>query len=139
MHKILLLPLVLIGCSPYVDVRGFNQNDMATLKITPKKDTKEDVLKAFGTPTFISSFDKSIWFYSYKKTLTNSFFNPKTIEQKTLVIKFDKKDVVELSKIVDGEIKITPDKETTAVKGHETGFVQDVIGNFGKYSYRKKS
>lgn len=137
MYKLVFF-LLLTGCYSSVDVRGFNPSDVSALKIQVGKDTKDDVLKAIGTPTFVSSFDESIWYYVYKKTSTKSFFKPKTIEQKTWMIRFDQNGIVIENKLIEGEMIINMHKDTTPIKGHETGAIKDVLGNFGRYSYKKQ-
>ncbi|MCX7338863.1 MAG: outer membrane protein assembly factor BamE [Alphaproteobacteria bacterium] len=141
-----LIPLSLIiacfsGCTPTIDSRGYNPETLDLNKIQLGVDTKETIQEKFGSPSTTSTFPDSnqrqSWYYVSKKTSTTSFHTPQTLEQQTIVIAFDPKDIVREVKKIDGEnTNIEPNQKKTETTGYESNVLRDVFGNFGKYSTR---
>lgn len=135
-----IVGLVLAGCYPTVDHRGFNPEEIQVDKIKINKSTQENVQDILGSPSTISLFpvegkkEWSHWYYVYRKTETTSFFTPKVVDQVVIKVTFDDQGIVrrfEQQKGVQGE-KIKPSKERTATTGYESSAMRDVFGGFGK-------
>lgn len=141
----LALGLVLAGCYPTVDHRGFNPEQMQLEKIQIGISTKENVQEILGSPSTTSLFPVEgknwiNWYYVYRKTETTSFFEPKVIDQLTVKITFDEGGIVQNidnQKGVQGE-QIKASKERTESTGYESSAMKDIFGNFNKYSLDPK-
>ncbi len=124
---------MLASCSSRIDHHG-KLPDMAQLaKIKPGHDTKEDVLRMLGSPSSTTLFDENIWIYYYKVTESLSFFDPKSLEQKLITIRFDVADKVKEVLIkTTPEEEINPSPEITSSVGHERPLLHQIFGNFGR-------
>jgi outer membrane protein assembly factor BamE (lipoprotein component of BamABCDE complex) len=140
MHFILLC-FCLIACTPNVDVRGFNPEHSDFKSIKLHEDTTNTVQEKLGSPgatgTFPDQSGKTIWYYVYKKTSTTSFYRPETLEQKVVIIIFDKAGKVESIQEKNGEDPIEPNPNQTESAGYESTLMRDIFGGFGKYSSQK--
>lgn len=132
----LSIALLLGGCSPTVDNRGYEIDSRDFTIITPGKTTKQAVEEAFGSPSTISAFKPETWFYVSKQTETMAFLTPKTTDLVAYEISFNDTDIV--SKIIErkGETarEIKPVNRSTPSAGHQTGLLREVFSNFGKIS-----
>lgn len=141
----LILVLVLAGCYPTVDHRGFNPEQMQIDNIQKGISTKENVQEILGSPSTTSLFpvegkNWTNWYYIYRKTETTSFFEPKVVDQITVKITFDERNIVQdinHQKGVQGE-QIKASKERTESTGYESSAMKDIFGNFNKYSIDPK-
>lgn len=141
----LTLVLVLTGCYPTVDHRGFNPEQMQIDNIQKGVSTKENVQEILGSPSTTSLFpvegkNWTNWYYIYRKTETTSFFEPKVVDQITVKITFDERNIVQdinHQKGVQGE-QIKASKERTESTGYESSAMKDIFGNFNKYSIDPK-
>ena len=133
---LVLLALMMIACSPTVNHRGRLPDDINTSEIKPKLHNKEDVLRLIGSPSTVAAFDPNTWYYFTNTTETISFFNPKTVEQKLISIKFDQNGIVQHI----GEIDPSDTREVvyveriTPTSGQSASFLQQLFGNFGRMS-----
>ena len=141
----LMLCIVLAGCYPTIDHRGFNPEQIQLEKIQVNISTKETVQDTLGSPSTTSLFpvegkNWSNWYYVYRKTETTSFLEPKVVDQLVIKITLDEKDIVrniDTQKGVKGE-KIKATKERTQTTGYESSVMKDIFGNFNKYSLDPK-
>lgn len=127
------------GCSPTVDLRGFNAENVQINQIKPGMQTKQQVQELLGSPSTIPSFDPNTWYYISKKTSTTSFFTPTTLEQQVTIINFDGRGIVSDIKTYKGEEAktIQPVVRKTGTTGYETGVLREVFSNFGRISSKK--
>jgi outer membrane protein assembly factor BamE (lipoprotein component of BamABCDE complex) len=133
--------LFLAACAPTVDLRGFNPEHGDVKAIQPRTDTMDTVREKLGSPSLVSTFPDNtagaIWYYVYKKTSTTSFYKPETLDQRTVVITFDKDSKVQTVTEKDGEHVIDPNPNRTESDAYETSAMRDVFGNFSRYSNKK--
>lgn len=136
-----ILSSFLIGCSPTIESRGFNAENVQFTQIKPGVQTKKQVQELLGSPSTISTFDQNTWYYVSKKTATTSFFTPEVLEQQVTVINFDKSNTVSDIKTFSGEEakNIKPIDRKTETTGYETGVFREVFSNFGRLSSKKPS
>ena len=126
----------LVACSPTVDVRGNlpDQEVVETIKVG--QSTKEIVQELLGTPSTIATTDKEVWYYIGEKTETVAFFSPTVLDRKVLEIRFDQNarvSQVAQYGLKDGKEVSLVDRETPT-KGRELGFVEQLIGNIGRFN-----
>ena len=141
----LLLVLILVGCYPTVNHRGFNPENIDFNKIKVNVSNEHDVLEILGSPTIVSSFpvegkNWSSWYYIQRKTEQYSFWSPKTLEQLTVHIKIDHGGVVRsmvINEKENGE-EVVLDKNRTPSTGYQSSALRDVFGNFAKYAKQKQ-
>ena len=130
-----LILFYLTGCAPRVELSGNLPNTDLLDSIEIGHVNKQEVLKLIGTPSTISPFSGNDWYYVSERTETSAFFNPKVVDRKVLLIKFDDKGVVsdirsygvEAGKAVDIVDRITP------TEGRSFGIIQQLLGNIGRF------
>jgi outer membrane protein assembly factor BamE (lipoprotein component of BamABCDE complex) len=139
----LFLSLILAGCQPFIDNRGYNQETLELADIRIDTDTQETIREKLGTPSTTSIFPEkegrtaSKWFYITKRTSTSAFFTPETLMQQTYVISFDAKGIVcDVQKFI-GETQVPVNQRKTESTGYESSVLRDIFGNFGRYSNKK--
>jgi len=127
---------IMTGCESHVDSRG-NSPDPKTVKsIQPGVHKRQDVERRLGTPSTTTAFDNEVWYYISGRVKSVAFFKPKLLKRRILTVKFDKNGIVQQIY----ELDTTKQKEIvfiereTPTKGKELTFIQQVIGNVGKYS-----
>lgn len=144
MHNRPLLPLLasltalaLTGCLDIpVDQRG-NLPDPAILgQINPGVTDKATVTRLLGSPSSIAAFDDGTWYYISQKTKEVAFFKPQLLDQEVVAIDFDKDGVVRevRHRGLDDRVAVAPNPNATPAPGREFSFLEQLIGNFGRYS-----
>jgi outer membrane protein assembly factor BamE (lipoprotein component of BamABCDE complex) len=130
--------LMLVGCTSHIDHRGKLPEPAEVGKIKANQHTKEDVLRMLGSPSSTSIFDENTWLYYYKVTERLSFFEPKSLEQKLIIIRFDAMDKVkEVLITAQPEEEIAPSKDITPSVGHERPLLHQIFGNFGRAAHKE--
>ncbi|MGN6670319.1 MAG: outer membrane protein assembly factor BamE [Candidatus Nucleicultricaceae bacterium] len=135
-----LVALTLVGCSPRIDQHGKVLEMKAVEQLHPQKQNKDDVLKLLGTPTSVDLFDPNIWFYHSKRTSTTSFFLPETLEQETLVIRFNSSGYIEAMKFTNEDQKDTTiiQRETEVIEPEES-ILEQIFGSFSRFNERDEN
>ena len=89
-----------------------------------------------GTPSAKSNFGEETWYYIMEKRETYGMFAPKVAEQKVTSIRFDNAGLVaDMSKTDKEEGKLVEYVEkTTPTEGRKMGVMEQLLGNFGKFS-----
>ncbi|MBO0739629.1 MAG: outer membrane protein assembly factor BamE [Alphaproteobacteria bacterium] len=129
--------VALLGCAPDVEQRGNLPTQDKLSQIHAGSTTRDDVEKILGSPSSVSVFnnDKS-WYYISKRTSQTAFFDPDVVDQQVYVINFDDQGVVKAvdhKALQDGE-QITPVARATPAPGRELSFLEQLIGNLGKFN-----
>lgn len=128
--------LALAACSIPVDQRG-NLPEKASLdQIKPGVSDKATVTRLLGSPSSIATFDTDCWYYISQKTKEVAFFRPELLDQEVVAIDFDKDGLVRDIRhrgLADRQA-ITPNPNATPAPGREFSFIEQLIGNFGKFS-----
>jgi outer membrane protein assembly factor BamE (lipoprotein component of BamABCDE complex) len=125
------------GCSPSVEQRGNLPNPDKMSEIHAGSTTREEVTKILGTPSSVSVFnnDKS-WYYISRRTAQTAFFTPDVLDQQVYIVSFDDQGIVKAvdhKELQDGK-EITPVARATPAPGRELSFLEQVIGNLGKFN-----
>ncbi len=125
------------GCSPITDTRGNLPLAEVVETIEQGKQNRDQIVAILGSPSTKATFGKQeIWYYIGKKTETLAFFEPKLLERKILVIKFDDRGVVETVASYDASAgkRVELVERVTPTKGKELGILEQIIGNVGRFS-----
>jgi outer membrane protein assembly factor BamE (lipoprotein component of BamABCDE complex) len=133
--------LAVAACETTIDVRGHVPDDENLAKIQVGLQSKRDVAELLGTPSTVTPFGDETWLYISRKTSTVSFMEPKTLEQKVVAVAFDDKgrvaDVRKLE-LADGKVVRHVARKTPA-PGKELSFIEQLIGNVGKFNAPRPS
>ena len=133
---VLAAALLLGACVASVDQRGNLPEAEKLAKIQPGTTTREDVTKILGTPSSIGVFDDKNWYYISRKTKQIAFFDPDVLDQQVYIVNFDRNGVVRTvdhKELKDGQ-DIEPAPGATPAPGRELTFVEQVIGNVGRFN-----
>jgi outer membrane protein assembly factor BamE (lipoprotein component of BamABCDE complex) len=126
-----------VSCAPAVDQRGNLPNPDKMAEIHAGSTTKDEVAKILGTPSSVSVFnnDKS-WYYISRRTSQTAFFDPDVLDQQVYIVNFDDQGVVKAvdHKVTEDGKEITPVARATPAPGRELSFLEQLIGNLGKFN-----
>ena len=124
------------GCATSVEQRGNLPEQDKIAEIHPGSTTKDEVVKILGSPSSVSVFNDKSWYYISRRTGQLAFFDPNVIDQQVYVVNFDDQGVVKAvdhKGMEDGK-EITPVARATPAPGRELSFLEQVIGNLGKFN-----
>lgn len=135
---ILLVSTVgIASCAPSVEQRGNLPNPDKLSEIHAGTTTKDEVSKILGTPSSVSVFnnDKS-WYYISRRTSQTAFFDPAVLDQQVYIVNFDDQGVVKAvdHKVLEDGKEITPVARATPAPGRELSFLEQLIGNLGRFN-----
>lgn len=128
--------MTVAGCSPTYEDRGNLPQPAKVATIRPGVTTRDQVQKLLGTPSSTGVFDNSSWYYISRKTKQVAFLDPDVLDQQVYVINFDANGVVknvEHKGLKDGR-DIEPAPGATPAPGRELTFVEQVLGNIGRFN-----
>jgi outer membrane protein assembly factor BamE (lipoprotein component of BamABCDE complex) len=132
----LIIALTLAGCAPPVDLRGNDPGKAAMAAIKPGVTDKASVTKLLGSPSSVATFDPNTWYYISQKTQDIAFFKPTLKDEKVVTISFDNKGVVQQVAYIGmrQHEDVVPDPDATPAPGREFTILEQLIGNFGRFS-----
>ncbi len=139
-HLLLLLSVIslsfLSACTPTKATRGNLLEDYQLKEVLPGIDGKDDVIRKIGSPTTIAPFDDNTWYYFGQKTEKKGILDPKVVQEKIVVVTFDATDgkVGSVKERKDGRDDIPVVQRKTPVSGNEYTFMQQMLGNIGKFN-----
>jgi outer membrane protein assembly factor BamE (lipoprotein component of BamABCDE complex) len=135
----LIACLLLSSCSwlmPPPQVRG-NKVDPESLKeLVPGTSTKADVSAVIGSPTARDTFDENTWLYISELTQQRIGRTLGEIDQNVVVLNFDQRGVLNTIKTLDKSdaLPVTVIARTTPSPGTEASFMQQLLGNIGRFN-----
>ena len=134
------VPLALAGCQPIVANRGNMLDEERISQVQPGSSSKNDVFEALGSPSIVSTFDDNTWYYVGQRTEREAFFTPQVTDRKVIAVQFDDTDHVKSVDRVglDQAVDVEPYPETTPAVGRDITFMEQLIGNIGRPSSKKK-
>ena len=130
------LAVALGACAPTVQVRGNIPDEETVSKINPGVHSRIDIASLLGSPSTVSTFQDSKWYYIGQKSTQFAFFAPEVLERKVLVVSFDDAGFVAATQtyaLEDGKI-IDPVDRITPTEGREITFLQQLLGNLGRFT-----
>jgi outer membrane protein assembly factor BamE (lipoprotein component of BamABCDE complex) len=128
--------LALAGCTISIDQRGNLPDPDKLAEIQPGTTTKEQVAKILGSPSSASTFNDDTWYYISRKTKQVAFFNAELLDQQVYIVDFNDRGVVTdigHRAMEDGE-HITPAPGATPAPGRELTFIEQLLGNIGRFN-----
>lgn len=137
----LIAGLALGACEATVNTHGFVPDETALEKLKPGVQNRGQVAEILGTPSSVSNFDDSSWYYISRRTSSIAFFRPDVVDQEVVVVDFDSggrvADIKRLS--LDDGLAITPASRQTPTPGRELGFLQQLVGNIGRFNQSRNT
>jgi outer membrane protein assembly factor BamE (lipoprotein component of BamABCDE complex) len=136
---ILVLCLSLTACSwilPPPQTRG-NKIDPDQLKeLVPGTSTQADVTSLIGSPTQKATFDENSWLYITELTRPRIGQTLGVLNQDVVVLTFDDRGVLAgIKKYTQADaVPVSVASRTTPSPGTEASFMQQLVGNIGKFS-----
>lgn len=128
------------ACTPQIDTRGNLPLEEVVEQIKVGQQSREQISDLLGSPSTVALFDSEVWYYIGERTETVAFFKPTVLERKILAIRFDQGGRVEnidRYALADGR-SIALVERVTPTKGKELTFLQQIIGNVGKFGNSEK-
>ena len=141
--RLLVLGLVLApalgGCSIFSPIptdRGTIIEAADYDRLVPGSTTRAQVTALIGTPTTHATFDDNTWIYIGEVTAPVPTARPKIESQKVVVLSFDQGGVLRSRRLLDKSDAhdVAMASGSTPSPGSETSFMQQLIGNVGRYS-----
>jgi len=134
--SVALLALLATSCAAVVDQRGHLPEAEQIAQIRPGATTRDQVVKILGTPSSTGVFDDRSWYYISRKTKQVSFFEPDVLDQQVFVVNFNGQGVVQSvdHKGLRDARDIRPAPGATPAPGRELTFIEQVIGNVGRFN-----
>ena len=137
---VLALAASLTACAPFarpiISHRGFVPDPEAVASVRVGIDNKNSVTSRLGTPSTTGEFDGETWYYVSQTQRQFLFHRPKTTQQNILAIRFDQNNLVSQMETfgLENERQIAFVKRTTPTRGKELSFIEQMFGNFGRFS-----
>ncbi|HZT51549.1 MAG TPA: outer membrane protein assembly factor BamE [Stellaceae bacterium] len=133
--------LALAACNNPVDQRGNLPDPDKLAQIKPGTTDKATVTQLLGSPSSVAAFDPNTWYYISQKTKPVAFFIPERLDQEVVAIDFDDNGVVRdlRHKTMADGATIEPNPKATPAPGREFSLLEQLIGNFGRFSAKPKS
>jgi outer membrane protein assembly factor BamE (lipoprotein component of BamABCDE complex) len=128
--------VVIAGCANDVEQRGNLPPQDKITEIHPGTTTKDEVTKILGSPSSTSIFNDKTWYYISRRTGQFAFFDPNVLDQQVYIINFDDQGVVQSighKNLEDGN-EINPVAKATPAPGRELSFLEQIIGNLGRFN-----
>lgn len=132
----ILVMSTIAGCAKSVEQRGNLPAQDKLAEIHPGSTTKDEVIKILGSPSSVSIFNDKSWYYISRRTGQVAFFDPDVLDQQVYIVNFDDQGVVKAvdHKGVEDARAIDPVPRATPAPGRELTFLEQVIGNLGKFN-----
>lgn len=126
----------LSACSGTVETHGHMLRESAMKELRPGVQTREGVAKLLGSPSSVAPFDDRTWYYIGQKVESLAFFKPEVKERQVVVLRFDDGGILDSVKVLsaeDGRQIAFVDRETPTA-GHELTFMEQLLGNMGRFN-----
>lgn len=129
------------GCSATVDKRGNLPEPDKLAEIRPGATTRDEVSKILGTPSSTSIFDEKTWYYISRRTKQVAFFDPDVTDQQVYIVNFDDRGVVKAvdHRNLNDARDIEPAPGATPAPGRELTFLEQIVGNVGRFTKSSSS
>jgi outer membrane protein assembly factor BamE (lipoprotein component of BamABCDE complex) len=139
-RRLLLIScLLMTSCAwlmPPPQVRG-NKVDPESLKeLTPGTSTKADVSAIIGSPTARDTFDDNTWLYISELTQQRIGRTLGELQQNVVVLNFNEGGVLKTIETLNKQdsLPVAVIARTTASPGTEASFMQQLLGNIGRFN-----
>jgi outer membrane protein assembly factor BamE (lipoprotein component of BamABCDE complex) len=137
-----LLAVLLAGCdttgflSHPPQARGNRVDSDQLTQLVPGTSTRNDALALIGSPTTRATFDDNTWLYISEMTKPMIGATNRVQSQEVVALMFDSTGVLQRIERKGSEdaVPVTIASRTTPTPGNETTFLQQLLGNVGRFS-----
>jgi len=138
-RALLVSCLLLSSCGwlmPAPQLRGNRVDPESMKELTPGVSTKADASAIIGSPTARDTFDDNTWLYISEVTQQRIGRTLGEIQQNVVVLNFDDKGVLKSISKLDKKdsLPVAVIARTTASPGTEASFMQQLLGNVGRFN-----
>jgi len=131
------LVLALAGCSPVVRTHGNRVDPERLAQVQVGVSRQSDVAALLGTPSAEGTFNPNEWYYISQRTEQTAFLAPDVTERQVVRVTFDPATGTVMA--VDNidpktAMDVSPVGRTTPTAGHNLTFMEQVVGNVGRFS-----
>jgi outer membrane protein assembly factor BamE (lipoprotein component of BamABCDE complex) len=121
---------------PAPQTRGNKVDEEQLKELVPGTSTKADVTALIGSPTQKATFDENTWLYITEITRPRVGQTLGVLDQDVVVLSFDDRGVLTGAKTVTkaDATPVSVASETTPSPGTEASFMQQLLGNIGKFN-----
>lgn len=123
------------GCAPRLDTHGNIPDPDRLAAVTRGVHTRADVQQVLGSPSSVALFDGETWYYIGNRTETTAFLAPDVLERQVVAVHFNRAGVVdsiETLGLEQGQDVNLVERETPT-SGNELTFIQQIVGNVGRF------
>ncbi|MGD0142666.1 MAG: outer membrane protein assembly factor BamE [Rhizomicrobium sp.] len=124
-----LAAVLLLGCTPVINTRGYLPDPIGEASIRVGSDTKTTIQQRLGDPSTQGTFNGDAWYYISSVERTIAFFDSTTETRSVLAVHFDKDGKVigiHHYGLKDGHVVAFETRETPA-RGRELTFLQQLF------------
>ncbi len=124
------------GCVTQVDQRGNLPDPKVIATLQPGVTDKATVTRLLGSPSSVAAFDGDTWYYISQRTESVAFFTPDLVDQQVVAIDFNKDGLVQTVRHrgLEDRREVELDPHATPAAGREFSLIEQLIGNFGKFT-----
>jgi outer membrane protein assembly factor BamE (lipoprotein component of BamABCDE complex) len=132
----LLAGLALIGCVPQVSNHGYRLDEASLAQIEPGRTTRDQVQQLLGSPSALTTFDGSVWYYVSQRTERLSFYQEDVVNQDVVAIGFDDRGTVTgvERQGLERAHEVSLVERETPTAGSELSALEQFIGNIGRFN-----
>ncbi|KAA5608501.1 outer membrane protein assembly factor BamE [Rhodovastum atsumiense] len=117
-------------------VRGNKVDPDLLAQLVPGTSSRADVIALIGSPTAKATFDDNTWLYIGEVTRPVIAATNTVLDQQVVVLTFDGSGVLRTveRKNQDDSVPVAVVSRATPAPGNDASFLQQLIGNVGKFS-----
>ena len=135
----LALCLAVTACGwllPPPQTRGNKVEQEQLKELVPGTSTKADVTALIGSPTERAMFDENTWLYITEVTRPRLGRTLGVLDQGVVILSFDDRGVLaDVKTVSDADaVSVSVASRTTPSPGTEASFMQQLLGNIGKFN-----
>lgn len=133
---LILASPVLSGCSPTVETHGHSLDEELIAKIEPGKMSRQEVLQIMGSPSALSTFEDTSWYYVSQRREKRSFYQNNVVDQDVVTVTFDEEGrVASIDRHgLEQVAAIDPVDRVTPTAGASPSIFKQLISNIGRFS-----
>tara|TARA_Y100001001_G_scaffold163878_1_gene194199 strand:+ start:1691 stop:2194 length:504 start_codon:yes stop_codon:yes gene_type:complete len=132
---IALVILTATSCAPSRALHGNLVTPDRTENLAFGKSTKDDVMRALGSPTSRAAFNDNIWYYIGIETTKQGFMDPKIKNKKVVLVAFDEQGALSrFENITEDGVDVPIVSRETPTHGTNLTVLEQLLGNVGRFN-----
>lgn len=133
--------LALSACQKTMTVYGQFPTKEEVAELKPQIHNRGDVVRILGTPSHLSNFNDSQWYYVSQTRDETIKFRSKKSQQVVLELGFDDQGTLQTMQaysLVDG-VRVVPSGDRTVTFGRNATLLEEILGSIGRFGSKKSS